>query len=262
MARKMSTNEYRTVEVEVNESDLENSLKKVIELVHPEWIEHFSEDMKIIPLSGGISNKLYACYPKSKGFNSTETLLFRIYGKNTELVVDREHEIATMTLMQSIGLGPKFYCRFAHGICYEYLPGAIVDQKMASQPDIYAKIAEATASMHLADFKGLRTDEHLESDESLFIFDKIADLIGLLNEDYKSSMVKMTDAFLKKTPTVSQLREELSSIKARVKQYESLIYIFLTLQFIRALIKLNLQKMDLNGLQIIRFRYKMVIYIK
>lgn len=206
------------IEIEVTEKNLENDLKQIIEKVHPEWLDKFGEELKTSTMNGGISNKLYACYPKSIGLDSTETLLVRLYGKDTEKFIDRDEEIATLKTFKAIDLGPKFYCSFLNGICYEYLPGSIVDYKIVTDPVSFPRIAESIASLHLANFKGLRTEEQLDKDEKPFIFNKIAQLIDLIRPDYSKNMSKMTDECLKKTPTLTQLRDELSFLQNQIKK--------------------------------------------
>lgn len=207
------------IDVEVSEEHLESDMRKILEQAYPEWLAKYGNDqIKTSPMNGGISNKLYACYPNSIGLNSHETLLFRLYGKDTEKFVDREEEIATLSIINSIGLGPRFYTSFRNGICYEYLPGRIADYELVTNPDVYPKIAESVATLHLASFKGLRTEEQLEPDEKPFIFEKIRQVIDLIREDYTANIPKMTDVYLKKTPTIRQLRDELSYMEARVKE--------------------------------------------
>ncbi len=96
---------------------------------------------------GGITNSLFACYLKPNGLNHNETILFRVYGENSEKFISRSNEIDTMCLMNKEELGPKFYGRFKNGICYEYLPGSILDQSMVFDENIFPKVAKAIAGL-------------------------------------------------------------------------------------------------------------------
>lgn len=208
------------LDILVRKEHLEDDLREIIRYVHPEWVDNFGDELKTTPLSGGISNTLYACFPKSKGLNSNDTLLFRLYGKDTEKLIDRSKEIAAMSMINAIGLGPKFYCEFVNGCCYEYMCGVICDTKLVSDPAVYTKIAEATATLHLANFKGLRSEDELdETDERPFIFDKIKQILDLVSADYAKNMSHMTEAYLKKTPSLTQLKEEFCSLEAQMRKY-------------------------------------------
>lgn len=210
-------NKYN-LDVTVTETNLESDVKRIIETIHPEWVRNFGDELKVRELNGGISNKLFACFPKSYGLDSTETLLVRVYGKDSEKFIDRDEEIATIEIIKDIGLGPKFYCRFANGICYEYLPGSIVDHQLVTDPEVYPKIADSVARLHLANFKGRRTQHQLEPNEKPFILWKIGQLLDLIREDYSANMTKMTADYLKKTPSLAQLREELEFLKEKTFQ--------------------------------------------
>ena len=105
------------------------------------------DDIKSVCVRGGITNSLFACYLESNGMNHNDTILFRVYGENSEKFISRSNEIETMCLMNKVGLGPKFYARFRNGICYEYLPGSILDQKMVVNQNIFTKVAKAIAGL-------------------------------------------------------------------------------------------------------------------
>lgn len=198
------------LDVEVLEENLENSVKIILAQIRPEWEAHFS-DLTISSLSGGISNKLFCCYLKSDGPDTSNTILFRVYGKNTEKFVNRQDEIATMKLMNSIKLGPKFYCTFKNGISYEYLPGSIADPKLVYEPLVFPKIAESVATLHLANFKGIDTENDMNPNEKPFVYIKITELLNLIDEE---NMPKTNDKY-----SLKSLKEEFNFLWTRIEQY-------------------------------------------
>jgi hypothetical protein len=58
-----------------------------------------------------------------------------------------------MQVMRKHDIGPEFYCKFVNGICYEYLPGQITNQKMIFNEEVSKEIAQAIASLHLVNFE-------------------------------------------------------------------------------------------------------------
>lgn len=64
-------------------------------------------------------------------------LLVRLYGRMTELYVNREREVEMFQLLHSHGCGPQIYCTFQNGICYEFVPGTVLDHTLVRQPPIY-----------------------------------------------------------------------------------------------------------------------------
>lgn len=164
--------QYFDIEIKVNAQFDENVMKKIALEIKPDCKEPFqlfslfvcylilnfyfskgaslnSQDdaIQIVCVRGGITNSLFATYLKSNGMNHADTILFRVYGENSEKFISRSNEIDTMCLMNEQGLGPRFYGRLRNGICYEYLPGSILDQNMVSDQSIYTKVAKAIAGL-------------------------------------------------------------------------------------------------------------------
>ena len=179
------------------------------------------DSLVIMTLSGGITNRLMACYSKETGLDSVNTVLFRLYGKNTEEFISRADEISSMQLLKRYGLGPELYGKFKNGISYEYLPGKILNQKMAYDEKIFTKTAQACAYLHFIEFNGLITASDLlkTADKKPYIFPKTAVLLNLVKHDYQAHMPHMTDAYLRTIPTLEQLKQELAFLEGHVTSY-------------------------------------------
>ena len=59
-------------------------------------------EIEVSELKGGITNKLYRVRDGRSG-----DYVFRLYGKRTEMFIDREMEMKTMKLLEKIGIVPK-----------------------------------------------------------------------------------------------------------------------------------------------------------
>nr|XP_054761959.1 ethanolamine kinase 1-like [Lytechinus pictus] len=127
----------------VDEKNAEESVITIARTVRPEWND---KDIKVKVFSGGISNKLVGCYVPP---NKDEILLMRIYGKKTELLVDRKREKETFQILHKAGCGPKLHASFENGICYDFVPGVILDEKTVREETIYKLVAHEMARMHL-----------------------------------------------------------------------------------------------------------------
>jgi ethanolamine kinase len=55
--------------------------------------------------------------------DTANILLIRIYGNNTELLIDRDAETKNIQLLQGYNYAPSLYATFQNGICYEYVKG-------------------------------------------------------------------------------------------------------------------------------------------
>ena len=204
--------------IEINDDNLNESVKRIAIKYRKNWA-NIADKIKITSLSGGITNRLIACYLNDSKLNTSDTLLFRIYGKNTEKFISRSNEIETMILMKKHDLGPEFYAKFRNGICYEFLPGNILDNRLTDDEYIAGKIAESVAALHFVNFNAYVRESDLDSDEKIFIFPEIKNLLSLIENDYKSNMPDMTDEFIQRIPSKISLVQELESLKNYLTKY-------------------------------------------
>lgn len=71
-----------------------------------------SYTLKVI--QGGITNLLYLMTPNVE-IEESKKLLLRVYGENTEVLIDREREEKLFYEVGSLGFGPKLYGIFGNG---------------------------------------------------------------------------------------------------------------------------------------------------
>lgn len=86
----------------------------------------------------GITNQLIGCYVGS--LLEPGCVLVRLYGKMTELYVNRDHEVEMFQILHAHRCGPEIYCSFQNGICYEFVRGTVLDDKLLRQPSIYRSL--------------------------------------------------------------------------------------------------------------------------
>ncbi|XP_061078488.1 ethanolamine kinase 1-like [Conger conger] len=95
----------------------------------------------------GITNLLMGCWVEGP-VGPVETVLVRVYGRHTERLVDRARERATLQLLQAHGCGPRLYCSFTNGLCYQYLSGRVLEDRLLREPAVYRLIAAEMARIH------------------------------------------------------------------------------------------------------------------
>lgn len=83
---------------------------------------------------------------KHKG--KTNDVLIRLNGKSTEKLLDRKRELHNMKLAHKFGLGPKIFCSFDNGICYEYFEGRSLQPHEMSSDFFIPRIARKLAQYH------------------------------------------------------------------------------------------------------------------
>lgn len=91
----------------------------------------------LLPLqlfTDGITNKLVACYTDE---GMADAVLVRVYGRKTELFVDRETELRSFQVLRAHGCAPDLYCAFQNGLCYQFLPGIALGPDHVRDPHIF-----------------------------------------------------------------------------------------------------------------------------
>ncbi|TRZ00633.1 hypothetical protein DNTS_015392 [Danionella cerebrum] len=89
-------------------------------------------------------------------------LLVRVYGQMTELFMDREKEMEMFQLLHTHGCGPELYCSFSNGICYEFIPGVVLDDALLREPSVYRLIASEMGKIHSINRAEMKSDSAAE----------------------------------------------------------------------------------------------------
>ncbi len=74
----------------------------------------------------GITNFLVGCRLKSDE-SYADSVLMRIYGAKTDLIIDREREMLAMYVLNKANCAKPLLAKFQNGICYGFMPGSCLD---------------------------------------------------------------------------------------------------------------------------------------
>ncbi|XP_014851149.1 PREDICTED: ethanolamine kinase 2-like isoform X2 [Poecilia mexicana] len=97
-------------------------------------------------------------------------VLVRLYGRMTELYVNRDREVEMFQVFQAHGCGPEIYCSFQNGICYEFVRGNVLEDELLRQPSIYRLIAAEMGKIHsIQPKRGQPTEPQLWTKMSHFL---------------------------------------------------------------------------------------------
>ena len=75
-------------------------------------------------------------------------ILIRVYGHNSDLMIDRKSEIRNMTLLHANDCGSELYASFQNGLAYQFLQGSTLTLESVIDPYIFPLVAGACAKMH------------------------------------------------------------------------------------------------------------------
>ena len=123
----------------------QSDVQPVVKAVRPDWQ---LETVKFHLFTEGISNKLIGAYTGSTINDDPEAILIRIYGNNTDLLIDREVEKNTFRLLHCHHCGARLHLTFTNGCCYGYIAGRALDVEDVYQPDVYLLIIRRMVQMH------------------------------------------------------------------------------------------------------------------
>ena len=109
----------------------------------PQWAG--ARDLKVTPLSGGITNSNYRIDVDGASF------VLRLPGADTELLgIDREHEHAANLAAGKLGLGPEvvYFIRPEGYLVTRFLPGRPIPPEELRRPENLRRVAEAVRRIH------------------------------------------------------------------------------------------------------------------
>lgn len=108
----------------------------------------------------GTTNKLIGCCIPKHGNNDEISLendvnmyhynviLIRIYGKNTEVLIDRKKEISNFKLLHKYGFASQLLATFTNGLAYEYSDGKPLTKSKIYEEHVWRQVAKRIAEMH------------------------------------------------------------------------------------------------------------------
>ena len=119
------------IPLEIDHENLLAGAKLVIEHIFPEWN---TKTVDIKQFDQGITNKLLQCRCKE----TEDTILVRVYGKKSEILINREQEMQSMMALYKNGFCPPIYARFRNGFVYGYVHGtALISEELSQGEKMY-----------------------------------------------------------------------------------------------------------------------------
>lgn len=143
-------------------------------------------------MAGGITNSVYMLK------TPTKKSIVRIYGNNTEQIIDRVSEQANIRKANLI----KIYASFDNGMVCSFQEGRTIDVPMMSDPLISDKLARKLALLHKSTY--------FENNTKNIVFDRILNFINKTNPEFEKNGKKVDiEALLH---TFSILKNEITAL--------------------------------------------------
>lgn len=156
--------------LEAGATDTRNKVASVARQFVPSWKDLDVSDFNVVQLQGGVTNVLHlvslsaAATGTGTGTrigagdesDSPQAVLVRVFGANTEEIIDRERDHLSLRFLAQEGIGVPYFGRFRNGRIEGFLAGA----KTLSAEDLCEKaiaglIAQSVARFHGVSLPGL-----------------------------------------------------------------------------------------------------------
>ncbi|KAJ9455362.1 putative ethanolamine kinase [Diplonema papillatum] len=133
-------NDDAVCDIEIPESEAAEHAGKAVAAVVPGWK---GEDVSVSPVGGGITNLLFKVTSKGE-----PSYLVRLYGTNTEVVIDREEDNRLFAKLSELGFAPTFHGRFKNGRVEAFLSCRALEPAEMCSADFFPRIARKLRQMH------------------------------------------------------------------------------------------------------------------
>ncbi|KAL2093527.1 hypothetical protein ACEWY4_010839 [Coilia grayii] len=197
------TNGLPHLKISVKEETPQQGIMELLKALRPQWR---ADDIKIKVFTEGITNQLMACH--TGGLWSGDVVLVRVYGNMTDLFLDRHKEMEMFQTLHQHGCGPKLYCSFDNGICYEFMRGMVLEGALLPQPVIYRLIAKEMAKIHTIKPKTASPPQPV-------LWTKMSQFLHLVEES-ENGMPILSSLCLSEAASVDALTSEMSELKRRL----------------------------------------------
>lgn len=118
----------------------------------PQW-QHEEGKVEFIRFTDGITNTLLKAVKKKPGYTEeqidAEAVLLRAYGKGTEVLIDRERETVSHSLLAQYHFAPPLLARFQNGLIYSFIRGQV-----CSPADLRREVVRRGIARKLGEWHG------------------------------------------------------------------------------------------------------------
>ncbi|CAM6087517.1 unnamed protein product [Calypogeia fissa] len=184
----------------VPSEDLLAAVRRVCKVLVKDWANIDETTFGVSTITGGITNLLLKVWVDGKGV-SPDTVTVRIFGANTEAVIDRNRELQALCHLSLAGFGAQLIGLFENGMVQSFIVASTLTPPELSKPRLAAHIAKELRRFHEAEVPGSREPQ-------LWVD------IGKFTDE--ASTVSFDDHSKQKTyDTISfiELREEIQALK-------------------------------------------------
>ncbi|KAL9223996.1 hypothetical protein vseg_000073 [Gypsophila vaccaria] len=131
---------------------------RIIELckdLFKKWSSFDDSRFSVETVSGGITNLLLKVTVKDEN-GQEDAVAVRLYGPNTEFVINRDRELLAIKHLSAAGFGAKLLALFGNGMVQSFIDARTFTPSDMREPKLVAKIAQQLRKFHEVDIPGSR----------------------------------------------------------------------------------------------------------
>ncbi|KAI4113903.1 MAG: hypothetical protein LQ345_005209 [Seirophora villosa] len=151
MSKPDNEHGFRKLPLSHNSADSQASALRLVLTLFPNW-EKADGQIEFIRFKEGITNTLLKAVKRRPGSTDKEiddeAVLIRAYGKGTDVLIDRERETQSHSLLCQRSLAPELLARFQNGLMYRFIRGQVCDSEDLTQERIWRGVARRLAEWH------------------------------------------------------------------------------------------------------------------
>ncbi|XP_028076778.1 probable ethanolamine kinase [Camellia sinensis] len=117
------------------------------------WSELDNSHFSVETVSGGITNLLLKVSVREENGNIVN-MTVRLYGPNTEYVINRERELQAIRYLSAAGFGAKLLGVFGNGMVQSFINARTLTPPDMSKPKLAAEIAKQLRKFHQVEIPG------------------------------------------------------------------------------------------------------------
>ncbi|KAI9808618.1 MAG: hypothetical protein M1825_003768 [Sarcosagium campestre] len=146
-----SSDEVRRISLSYSNADSQTSALRLILTLRPEWQDR-SGEVEFIRFTDGITNTLLKAIFKRPGISEEqideEAVLLRAFGKGTDVLIDRNREFTSHSLLSRYGLAPTLLARFENGLLYKFIRGKVCSSSDLTREVVWRGVARRLGEWH------------------------------------------------------------------------------------------------------------------
>lgn len=188
------------IEPSLPPSVLHSKVRNVCRALIEDWAHILDDELSVTQVSGGITNLLLKVSVKASE-TEDDSVTLRIFGPNTDAVIDRKRELQAIRFLSDAGFGAKLLGVFQNGMVQSFIDARTLTPSEMTTPNLAALIAKEVRRLHEMILPGPK-DAQLWTDLS-----KLLEKASTLSFEDDTKQQRYLSISFKK------LREEIQALK-------------------------------------------------